>query len=59
MNNFENIVSLENNSCCPKITVYSEDFYMIFGNCQKSSHDCACANFGFWKNVLAFLKNPV
>ena len=54
MNNFANIISCEDKSCCPKIIVYSEDFYMFFGNCQNHLDNCICENFPIWKKLFLF-----
>lgn len=58
MKSFENIISVENKACCPKIVSFSEDFYMTFGNCQKQPKNCTCNEFDIGKKLFSFLKNP-
>ncbi len=38
--------------CCPKIVIYTEDFYMTFGNCKKDMHFCPCEEINGYKNLL-------
>ena len=58
MKSFENISSVENKACCPKIISFSEDFYMTFGNCSKPNKLCVCDEFDIGKKLFSFLKNP-
>ncbi len=54
-----NIFFAKNNECCPKIVVYTEDFYMPFGNCNNHSKNCNCPETDGFKNILEwfFSKN--
>lgn len=45
-------ISAYNNDCCPKIIIYTEDFYMTFGNCKKDMHFCPCEEINGYKNLL-------
>ena len=38
--------------CCPKIVIYTEDFYMTFGNCQEQKENCSCEEIDGYKNLL-------
>lgn len=41
--------------CCPKIVIYTEDFYMTFGNCQAQKENCSCGEIDGYKNLLKML----
>lgn len=46
-----------NNTCCPKMIIYGEDFFMTFGNCKTQNTNCDCPETNIYKNLLDFIFN--
>lgn len=54
MDSFFNIICIDKKSCCPKIVIYAEDFYMSFGNCKNYCDTCFCSEFLKWRKLFSF-----
>lgn len=55
MDNNQNLP--QKTDCCPKIVIYTEDFYMTFGNCKKDKETCNCPEIDGYKNIIKMLTN--